>query len=187
VTFNMTGLGVQNRAPVQTTAASLGAHDTTPRRNLAQAMLARSARILQAMSLFIGLLFPHATLAQPIYPPGTLMLSGYRATCGLVRTQVLEIADISQAWNGLIILSPRVFTLPKSQQLFWYTHECAHHIFGSNEAVADCWSVEQGRVQGWLDRAEFEALEAKIHRLPGDASHARGPERAAYLRSCYYR
>lgn len=187
MTFNLTGLDVRNRVLAQATADSPGVHDTTPRRNLAQPMVARRARVLQAMSLFMALLFPNATLAQQMYPPGTLILSGYRATCGPIRTEVLGINDISQAWNGLIILSPRVFTLPKSQQLFWYTHECAHHIFGSNEAVADCWSVEQGRMQGWLDIAEFEALEAKIHRLPGDASHARGPERAAYLRSCYYR
>ncbi|WP_226019629.1 hypothetical protein [Novosphingobium sp. FKTRR1] len=135
----------------------------------------------------LALMIPKVAIAQQVIPPGTLMLAGYRATCGPVGAEVLEIDDLAASWGGRIYLSPRVFALPRSQQLFWYTHECAHQIFGPDEAVADCWSVEQGRIQGWLNRAEFAALEAKLRRLSGDAMHANGPMRVANVSRCFYR
>ncbi len=145
------------------------------------------ARLCTLPAMLLALLMPQAASAQRMIAPGALQLSGYWATCGPVQTEVVQIADIAASTRGRIILNPNVFALPRAQQLFWYTHECAHQIFGPNEAVADCWSVEQGRVQGWLTRGEFEQLAASISRLRGDAAHADGPARAAHLRLCYDR
>ena len=75
--------------------------------------------------------------------------------------------------------------MPGAQQMFWYTHECGHQMFGPSEPDADCYATRQGRQQGWLNVAEFRILEALVHRLPGDASHVSGPVRAAYMRLCY--
>jgi hypothetical protein len=141
----------------------------------------------RATLLFQAILLPHAALAQQRILPGGLILSGYWATCGPIETEVLKINDIAASSGGRIILNPSLFALPRSQQLFWYTHECGHQIFGPSEAVADCWSVEQGRIQGWLNRSEFEQLATVIGRFRGDATHGDGPERAAHLRLCYYR
>lgn len=138
-------------------------------------------------AMLLALLTPQAAVSQQLIPPGALRLSGYWATCGPVQTEVSQIADIAASTSGRIILNPRIFALPRAQQLFWYTHECAHQIFGPSEAVADCWSVEQGRIQGWLTSTEFGQLATVISRLPGSATHASGPARAAHLRRCYYR
>lgn len=143
--------------------------------------------MLSAILLPLAAFAPQAVQAQQMIAPGALQLSGYWATCGPVQTQVLQIADIAASTGGRIILNPSVFGLPRSQQLFWYTHECAHQIFGPSETVADCWAVEQGRIQGWLNRSEFAVLEASVQRFRGDATHANGPARAAHLRQCFDR
>lgn len=130
-------------------------------------------------------LFPQPAAAQRLILPGALLLAGYRATCGPVDTMIQPINDIAAAYKGRIILHPRVLDLPRAQQLFWYTHECAHQIFGPGEAAADCWAVQQGRIQGWLSPAELSALGASMRQFPGDASHADGPARIDYMARCY--
>lgn len=123
--------------------------------------------------------------AQQVVLPGSLLLSGYRATCGPVATVIQPINDIALAFGGRIFLHPRLFGLPRAQQLFWYTHECAHQIFGPSESKADCWSVQQGKIQGWLTPDELSKLDRSMRDLPGDASHLTGRDRIAYIDRCY--
>ncbi|MGA1798743.1 hypothetical protein VH567_08175 [Sphingomonas sp. 4RDLI-65] len=130
-------------------------------------------------------LVPQPAPAQRLILPGALLLAGYRATCGPVDTMIQPIDDIAAAYKGRIILHPRVLNLPRAQQLFWYTHECAHQIFGPGEAAADCWAVQQGRIQGWLSREELVGLKHSMRQFPGDASHASGPARGIYIDKCY--
>ncbi|MDM7955216.1 hypothetical protein [Blastomonas sp.] len=128
-----------------------------------------------------------AAPAQEIVNAGDLTLAGYRASCGPVQTVLMKMYDIAEARDGRIFLNLRLLERPRAQQMFWYTHECAHHIFGAGEARADCWSVQQGRVQGWLTLAEFDALSKGMYVHPGDATHAAGPARVAAMRACYTR
>lgn len=125
--------------------------------------------------------------AQTLILPGALLLAGYRATCGPVDTMIQPINDIAAAYKGRIILHPRVLNLPRAQQLFWYTHECAHQIFGPGEAAADCWAVQQGKIQGWLSPGEFDRLSHSMRDFPGDATHADGHGRVTYMQTCYAR
>ncbi len=128
---------------------------------------------------------PTPVTAQRLILPGALLLAGYRATCGPVDTMIQPIDDIASAYRGRIYLHPRVLNLPRAQQLFWYTHECAHQIFGPGEAAADCWAVQQGKIQGWLSREELTKLDATMTHFPGDAAHADGPARIRYMDKCY--
>ncbi|MCP8889714.1 hypothetical protein [Sphingomonas faeni] len=130
---------------------------------------------------------PHPAAAQTLIVPGALLLAGYRATCGPVDTMIKPIDDIAAAYKGRIILHPRVLDLPRAQQLFWYTHECAHHIFGPGEAAADCWAVQQGKIQGWLSRDELSRLGTTMRSFPGDATHGDGRSRVSYMEKCYAR
>ena len=130
-------------------------------------------------------LCPQPAPAQRLILPGALLLAGYRATCGPVDTMIQPINDIAAAYKGRIVLHPRVLDLPRAQQLFWYTHECAHQIFGPGEAAADCWAVQQGRIQGWLTRKELTALGVSMRQFPGDADHADGRARLVYMNTCY--
>ena len=129
--------------------------------------------------------FPQPAPAQRLILPGALLLAGYRATCGPVDTMIKPIDDIAAAYKGRIVLHPRVLNLPQAQQLFWYTHECAHQIFGPNEAAADCWAVQQGKIQGWLSRPDLIALNTSMRALPGDGAHASGRDRSVYMDKCY--
>jgi hypothetical protein len=117
---------------------------------------------------------------------GSLFLSGYQATCGPIETVVSPIYDIAASQGGWIYLSPRLLRLPRAQQLFWYTHECAHNIFGPGEIRADCWAVRQGKTQGWLDTDEFKHLLKMIRGLAGDSAHPNGQKRAENMENCYY-
>jgi len=130
-------------------------------------------------------LVPHPAAAQTLILPGALLLAGYRATCGPVDTMIQPIDDIAAAYRGRIYLHPRVLNLPRAQQLFWYTHECAHQIFGPGEAAADCWAVQQGKIQGWLSRGELSKLNETMRQFPGDAAHADGRARIAYMAQCF--
>lgn len=123
--------------------------------------------------------------AQQIVKAGSLVLAGYQATCGPVQTVIIPFNDIAAARSGRIYLNPKVMTLPRAQQMFWYTHECAHFIFGGGEARADCWSVQQGRIQGWLTAAEFSNLARSMRAHPGDATHVGGHRRVAAMQRCY--
>ena len=132
-----------------------------------------------------SLLVPHTSSAQQLVLPGSLLLAGYRATCGPVDTVIQPINHIAAAYRGRIFLHPRVFNLPRAQQLFWYTHECGHQIFGPGEAAADCWAVQQGKIQGWLSRDELTKLDRTMREFPGDATHDDGPARIAHMDKCY--
>lgn len=125
--------------------------------------------------------------AQTLILPGSLLLAGYRATCGPVDTMIQPIDDIAAAYKGRIILHPRLLNLPRAQQLFWYTHECAHQIFGPGEAAADCWAIQQGKIQGWLSSTEFNRLSQSMYDFPGDATHADGMSRVKHMQICYAR
>ena len=128
---------------------------------------------------------PQPSAAQTVVLPGALLLAGYRATCGPVDTMIEPINDIAAAYKGRIILHPRVLDLPRAQQLFWYTHECAHQIFGPGEAAADCWAVGQGKLQGWLTREELGRLGASMRDFPGDATHDDGRVRMVKMEKCF--
>ena len=141
--------------------------------------------ILASAAAALLLFVPHPAQTQTLIVPGALLLAGYRATCGPVDTMIKPIDDIAAAYKGRIILHPRVLNLPRAQQLFWYTHECAHHIFGPGEAAADCWAVQQGRIQGWLSRAELARLGASMRAFAGDATHANGQARLVQMNACY--
>ena len=141
--------------------------------------------ILAGAAASLLALVPQPAAAQRLILPGALLLAGYRATCGPVDTMIQPIDDIAAAYRGRIYLHPRVLNLPRAQQLFWYTHECAHQIFGPGEAAADCWAVEQGKIQGWLSRDELAKLSDTMRQFPGDASHADGRARIAYMAQCF--
>ena len=128
---------------------------------------------------------PHPAAAQTLILPGALLLAGYRATCGPVDTMIQPINDIAAAYRGRIYLHPRVLDLPRAQQLFWYTHECAHQIFGPGEAAADCWAVQQGKIQGWLSRLELARLSGSMRQFPRDASHEDGAARIVHMEKCF--
>lgn len=103
-----------------------------------------------------------------------------------------QLPDVGRASPGMpprIELNPNVLAkLSPKMQLFWYGHECAHHVLGpaNNEINADCWSIKTMRNQGLLAPQEVYQLQVQILNTPGSMwGHLPGPQRAQLFAHCY--
>lgn len=104
------------------------------------------------------------------------------------------MATLDAHGRPIMVLNPTVMQhLPQAVQLFWYGHECAHHVLGhvvrrdlSNEVEADCWSVRTGRMQGWFPPQAFQGLIQTLGASHGTPwGHLPGPTRIAAMMQCY--
>ena len=100
--------------------------------------------------------------------------------------------DIGRARPGpppTIELNPVFLAqLPAKLQLFWYGHECGHHVLGpaNSETRADCWSIRVGKQQGLFTRADVLAFAPYFASNPGSPwGHLPGPFRARALIRCF--
>ena len=94
----------------------------------------------------------------------------------------------------VIALDPvRLATLPEKLQIFFYQHECAHHVLAhiinptiESEREADCWSINHGRTAGHFTRKDVEAFRPYLaHSRGSPFGHLPGPERHAHLLACF--
>ena len=78
-------------------------------------------------------------------------------------------------------------------QIFFYLHECAHHVLGhmfapqpDSEKEADCWSIKIGRDQSYFNLSDVKSFTNRIMSSPGSArGHLPGRERMAHLLECF--
>lgn len=109
-----------------------------------------------------------------------------------------ELGDVAHAliMNHVpyIVLNPtRLATLPPKLQVFFYEHECAHHVLGHNynptpksEAEADCLAVKVGRNKGLIRRADVVGFRHWIEPLHGSRrGHLPGRQRQQLLLECF--
>jgi hypothetical protein len=87
----------------------------------------------------------------------------------------------------------RLDTLPDKMQVFFFNHECAHHLLGhmfyptqSSENEADCFAIKQGRRERTLGRDDVLAFAPYLAVSRGSAfGHLPGPLRAQRLLACF--
>lgn len=134
---------------------------------------------------------------QPVIGGNAMRCHDYRGA--VVRTlQTTQLGDVGRASiiGRMPIISldtDRLATLPAKMQVFFYMHECAHHVLGhvvrptlESEREADCWSVTYGRSAGLLTRPDIEAFAPHLARSRGSRfGHLPGPERHAHLLRCF--
>jgi hypothetical protein len=102
-----------------------------------------------------------------------------------------NLRDVGRARPGFpptIELNPTLLRqLPGKMQLFWYGHECAHHVLSLNtEPRADCWSIQNGKMQGLFSRTDVLEMQQYLLGLPGSPwGHLPGEERAKLLLACF--
>lgn len=127
----------------------------------------------------------------------TLQCKDFRGQ--IVRTiQMDDIGDVAQARiiNRMPIITlnqSRMSTLPAKMQIFFFNHECAHHVMAhvfnpspTSENEADCWSIKTGRDTGLFTRADVEAFAPHMaHSRGSPFGHLPGPERAKRLVACF--
>ncbi len=133
-----------------------------------------------------------------------IVLDGTSLQCMDFRGQTVrtirmdDIGDVARASiinrMPIITLNPlRLETLPGKMQIFFFNHECAHHVLGhvfspspTSENEADCWSVKTGRDSGLFMRSDVQAFAPHFAKSRGTAlGHLPGPERAARLVACF--
>lgn len=113
--------------------------------------------------------------------------------------RVADLGDGGRAWVvnrvPMIVLDEKVLDrLPDKLQLFFYGHECAHHVLGhtlvyrpDRESEADCWAIKDGRARGIFSRSEVEGFAPFLAASRGSAitGHLPGPARAKHLLNCF--
>jgi len=123
----------------------------------------RSSRAFVAMAVVlagIGLAppFGQATAQKPV--SSGIEIAGRAVRCGNVRILTdRHLPSEGAAAPGLLILNPRMLSeQPDSVRLFVFHHECGHHNVGESELAADCWAVDHGVRDGWLDAKGLDAV-----------------------------
>lgn len=133
-----------------------------------------------------------------------IKLGGQDLTCRDFRGQTVraihmdDLGDVAHARvvNRMPIITlnkRRLDTLPDKLQIFFYQHECAHHVLGhvfyptqSSENEADCYAIKAGRRDGVLVREDVMAFAPYISISRGSAfGHLPGPARAQRLLACF--
>jgi hypothetical protein len=110
-----------------------------------------------------------------------------------------QLNDVGKAtiYGGfpVIFLNPNVLRgLPPAIQLFWYAHECGHHVLGhplsqfqiTAERNADCWAIRIGRDQGWFTQYDLVNMKQYFINNPGSLwGHLPGPQRLRNFANCF--
>lgn len=122
-----------------------------------------------------------------IVAPGRLQIDGTRLICGK-RPTVFDptLDDFGGAFNGFIILNPRLLKrLPRQVKIWIYSHECAHQFRGPDEATADCFAIKRGVRRGWLKADGMKQICKFIWSAPASNMHPPGPERCQMMKRCF--
>jgi len=122
-----------------------------------------------------------------IVSPGELKLDGNRMTCGQ-RPTVMDnqLDDYGAAYPGFLILNPKLIgRVPTVVKMWIFAHECGHQFRGPDEETADCFAVQRGRRQGWLDTAGLDEICRFISPAKGDSMHFSGSHRCESMRQCF--
>jgi hypothetical protein len=122
-----------------------------------------------------------------ILKSGELKLDGHKMTCGQ-RPTVLDsqLDDYGAAYPGFLILNPKLISKVATVVKLWiFAHECGHQFRGPDEETADCFAVQRGRRQGWLNADGVEEICRFISPAKGDSMHFSGSHRCESMRKCF--
>jgi hypothetical protein len=122
-----------------------------------------------------------------IIPAGALEIDGERFSCGHRPTVIAErLDDYAAAYYGFLIVNEERFSkLPMTLKRYVYAHECAHQFVGRSELAADCYAVQQGRRDGWLDEQGVDTICGFIGQAKASSTHPAGPQRCEHIRACF--
>jgi hypothetical protein len=129
--------------------------------------------------------FPQATAQKPA--SSGIEIAGRAVRCGNVRILTdRHLPSEGAAAPGLLILNPRMLReQPDSVRLFVFHHECGHHNVGESELAADCWAVDHGVRDGWLDAKALDAVCRSFEDAPETDTHPSGKRRCRNLDKCF--
>jgi hypothetical protein len=147
----------------------------------------RAMAVILILLMVLFNMLPVSAFAQQIVPPGQFRIGGQVFSCGAIPAVIFPGgSDIATATPGAININWPLFSqMPLAVQAFVYAHECAHHLYGTDENVADCWAVKIGRNQGFIDGGAVQQICQSVWISPGDWTHFPGPIRCQNMTSCF--
>jgi hypothetical protein len=103
-------------------------------------------------------------------------------------------AMVDNYGRPIILYNPYVLQIASQPtRMFFYYHECGHHVLGhtigrghamSREQEADCWAIRE-LVRNGFGRSQVNAIQRDIAAFGrGDWTHVPGPQRAINLDRC---
>ena len=134
---------------------------------------------------------PSSALGQATYD-GCVDFRG-RAVLSIHDDNIGDVA-MARVVNGepVVFYNVRVLAwLPAKTRLFWYAHECAHHVLAhlarmnlDMEQEADCWGIRELVRRRIVADVDITRIQSSLSYSPGDSWHFPGPIRAINLRRC---
>ena len=152
----------------------------------------RSSQVLLGAAIALaacGGLLSSATpsQAQSLTRDGTVEIAGRALSCGRIRVSLdRRIPSEGAAAPGMLILNPRLLSAqPQTVRLFVFYHECGHHNVGESELKADCWAVDRGVRDGWLDQRGIRDVCQSFDGMPETETHPSAKRRCRNLDQCF--
>jgi hypothetical protein len=159
----------------------------------------RASVPLAMLSILLGLILTGMPIApeaqaQTLTRDGALEIGGRKLRCGDVPIAIDRsfpsegAAEIGggPGERGRLIMNPRYLgEHPEIVRVFVFYHECGHHHVGGNELGADCWAVNKGVEDGWLDTKSLRAVCGSFEDLPATPTHPSGERRCRNLDRCF--
>lgn len=125
--------------------------------------------------------------AQSLRRDGTVEIAGRALACGSTRVRLdRSIPSEGAAAPGVLILNPRMLrSQPDSVRLFVFHHECGHLHVGESELKADCWAIDRGVRDGWLDAKGIGDVCRSFDGMPETDTHPSAKRRCRNLDRCF--
>ena len=103
----------------------------------------------------------------------SVTLAGRKVACGKADIYVdRDLPSEGGAGDTILILNPDMMNQqPPTVRLFVFNHECGHLSVGDSELDADCYAVNRGVREHWLDRNGLNQVCDSFEGVPETDTH----------------
>lgn len=117
----------------------------------------------------------------------SVTLAGRKMSCGKADIMIdRDLPSEGGAGDTVLILNPVMLNKqPPIVRLFVFKHECGHITVGDSELDADCYAVNYGVREGWLNRKGLNEVCDSFEGAPETDTHPSAKRRCANLDRCF--
>jgi hypothetical protein len=117
----------------------------------------------------------------------SVTLGGRKVQCNNAEIMVdRTLPSEGGAGDDFVILNPDMLkNQPETVRIFVFKHECGHLTVGDSELKADCFAVQQGVREHWLDRKGLDQVCQSFDGAPETDTHPSADRRCRNLDQCY--
>jgi pyruvate/2-oxoglutarate dehydrogenase complex dihydrolipoamide acyltransferase (E2) component len=117
----------------------------------------------------------------------SVTLGGHKLNCNNAQIMVdRTLPSEGGAGDDFVILNPDMLkNQPETVRIFVFKHECGHLTVGDSELKADCFAVQQGVREHWLDRKGLDQVCQSFDGAPETDTHPSAERRCRNLDQCY--